>query len=44
MCNAFQYIIANEGVDSQSSYGYRARVILYTKILDDPLLFDVHMK
>ena len=42
MCNTFQYIIANEGVDSQNSYGYLARVNLCTKILDDPNLFAVN--
>ena len=26
MYNAYNYIVANEGVDSQASYSYKARV------------------
>ena len=40
--NAFEYIIANEGVASQSTYGYLAKVNLCTKLLDDRYLFNVN--
>ena len=27
MYNTYQYVVGNEGVDSQTSYSYKARVI-----------------